>query len=340
MDLVVTFLGTAASVPSAARGTSATLITRRGTRWLVDCGEGTQRQFLRSGLGLVELDAVLVTHLHGDHVLGLPGLIKTYTLRDRARPLLLAGPPGLVALLTEMRMVVGRLPAWLEIEEIGAGTVLRDEGAGVVAFHTDHGLPSLGYAVVEDPRPGQFDVAAARALGVPEGPLFGTLQRGGEVTLDGGRVVRPDEVLGPPRPGRRVVVSGDTRPCESTAAAAKGASLLVHEATFATEDRSRAVETRHSTAREAAEVARAAGVRLLALTHLSARVQPREARREAEEVFPHVVVPRDFDEVDIPFPERGGPELIPAGSARRGAGAGGGEPPASGRPATFSTTDL
>ncbi|MCU0307949.1 MAG: ribonuclease Z [Thermoleophilia bacterium] len=337
MDLTVTFLGTAASVPSAARGTSATLIARRGARWLVDCGEGTQRQLLRSGLGLVDLDAVLLTHLHLDHVLGLPGLIKTFQLRDREKPMLVAGPPGLAALLDELRVLMGRPPRWLVVEEQGPGVVLRDEGAEVVAFHTDHGPPSLGYALVEDDRPGEFDVAAARALGVPHGPLYGVLQRGGEVALDDGRVVRSSEVVGTPRPGRSVVISGDTRPCESTRAAAEGASLLVHEATFTAEEQERAVQTRHSTAAEAAGIARDAGVGLLAITHISSRVLPREARREAEAHFARVVVPRDFDQIEIPFPERGEPRHVPAG-ARPGAPAE--APPASGGAATVSESDL
>jgi ribonuclease Z len=285
----------------------------------------------------VDLDAVLLTHLHLDHVLGLPGLIKTFQLRDREKPMLVAGPPGLAALLDELRVLMGRPPRWLVVEEQGPGVVLRDEGAEVVAFHTDHGPPSLGYALVEDDRPGEFDVAAARALGVPHGPLYGVLQRGGEVALDDGRVVRSSEVVGTPRPGRSVVISGDTRPCESTRAAAEGASLLVHEATFTAEEQERAVQTRHSTAAEAAGIARDAGVGLLAITHISSRVLPREARREAEAHFARVVVPRDFDQIEIPFPERGEPRHVPAG-ARPGAPAE--APPASGGAATVSESDL
>lgn len=320
MDLVVTFIGTSASVPSAARGTSATLVSRGGRRWLVDCGEGTQRQLLRSGVGLADVDLVLITHLHGDHFLGLPGMLKTFALRGREEPLLIIGPEGLDQLMVTLHPLIGRLPFHLEVAETGAGEVLRDDDVVIRAFHTDHGVRSLGYAVVEDDRPGAFDVEAARALGVPDGPAFGVLQRGGEVTLDSGEVVRPGQVMGEARDGRVVVFSGDTRPCAGTEEAARGADLLIHEATFCHEDAQRALETRHSTAREAGALAARAGVRMLALTHVSTRVQPREVRREAEREFPGVIVPRDFDQVEIPFRERGEPRLIPV-QERLGKGA-------------------
>ncbi len=332
MDLVVTFIGTSASVPSAARGTSATLISRGGARWLVDCGEGTQRQLLRSGLGLADVDVVLLTHLHGDHFLGLPGMFKTFALRGRTEPLLLVGPEGLDGLMRTLQPLIGRLPFHLEVQESGAGDVLRDDGCIVRAFHTDHGVRSLGYALVEDDRPGEFDVDTARALGVPAGPMFGALQRGADVTTPDGSVVRPDQVMGEARAGRVVVFSGDTRPCTATEQAAASADLLVHEATFCEEDAARARETRHSTAAEAAGLAARAGVRMLALTHVSTRVPPREVRREAEGIFPGVIVPRDFDQVEIPFRERGRPRLIPVQErlgtgAREGKGQSG--PPAS-----------
>jgi len=340
MDLFVTFIGTAASVPTAARGTTATLISRGGERWLVDCGEGTQRQLLRSGVGLVDLDLVLITHLHGDHYLGLPGLFKTYGLRGRDRPLRMVGPRGLARLMETLRPVVGRLPFTLELQEVDEREVSvawRGEGFEVRAFPTRHSVASVGYALVEEDRPGAFDVDAARALGVPEGPLFGVLQRGGEVTAPGGRLVRPDEVLGTARSGRTVVISGDTEPCEGTLEAARGAAVLVHESTFLDDERERARETRHTTAREAAALAREAGVGLLVLTHLSSRFAPRDARAEAEAVFAPVLVPRDFDQVEVPFPERGAPIVHPA----RGGGERRGEPDvASEPPATVPAVDL
>ena len=260
MDLFVTFLGTAASTPTAARGTSATLISRGGERWLIDCGEGTQRQLLRSGIGLIDVDAIFLTHLHGDHYLGLPGILKTYALRERERPLVIVGPPGLVALFSALRQVFGRVRFDLELREVEAGLAWESEGARLEAFPTRHTVRSTGFALVESPRPGQFDVAAARALGVPEGPAFGALQRGDPVRNAAGEMVGPERVLGPPRAGRSVVLTGDTEPCPTTANAARGASLLVHEATFLEADRARARETRHSTAAEAADLGRDADV--------------------------------------------------------------------------------
>jgi len=309
-------LGTAASVPTAARGTSATLIARGGRRLLIDCGEGTQRQLLRSGLGLVDVDAIFLTHLHADHYLGLPGLLKTYGLRGRERPLPIVGPRGLGDLLGRLRPVVGRTAFPLEVEHTDGGTVWEDEAVRVEAFPTRHSVPSVGFALIEEPRPGAFDVETARSLGVPEGPLFGVLQRGGEVDLaDGGRV-RAEQVTGPARAGRRVVVAGDTEPCDTTAIVADGASVLVHEATFQDAERERARDTSHSTAAEAGALARRAGVDLLVLTHLSPRCAPSELRREAEAEFPRVHVPRDFDQVEIPFPERSEPIVHPARDGR------------------------
>lgn len=308
MELIVTLLGTAASVPTAARGTSAALVARGGQRWLVDCGEGTQRQFLRSGIGLVDLDLILLTHLHGDHYLGLPGLLKTYALRGRDRPLPIVGPRGLVRLYEALRPLVGRLPFRVELDERDperAGVAWEGDGARIEPFPTRHTVASMGYAVVEDDRPGSFDVAAATGLGVTPGPDFGVLQRGGEVTTAAGGVVRPDQVLGAARHGRRLVITGDTGPCGGTLDAADGASVLIHESTFLDADRARARETGHSTAREAAVLAREAGVGLLVLTHLSSRCVPRDVREEAEAVLPGAVVARDFDQIDIPFPERG-----------------------------------
>ena len=314
MDLVVTFLGTAASVPSAARGTSATLVARGGSRWLIDCGEGTQRQLLSSGLGLIDMDAVLITHMHGDHYLGLPGLLKTYALRGRERPLSLIGASGLTGLLRDLRRTIGRLPFELDVREIEPGpdgeTVERADGIQIAAYPTAHSIASVGFRIAEDDRPGSFDVGAARAAGVPEGPLWGRLQRGATVTTPEGRTVTPVEVLGRPRPGRAVVLSGDTGPCAETLAAARGASLLVHEATFTGADHERARETGHSTAAEAAELGREADVALLALTHISARCHPREIRAEAEAIFGRVIVPRDFTQVEIPYPDRGAPVVV------------------------------
>ncbi len=316
MDLWITFVGTAASVPTASRGTSATLVVRGGSRVLVDCGEGTQRQLLRSGLGLVDVDAILLTHLHGDHYLGLPGMLKTYALRGRTDALPLIGPPGLRVLLDTLHPIIGRLPYALDARELEQGTALELDGARWAGYPTRHSIRSLGYALVEDPRPGMFDVATARALGVPAGPLFGALQRGEVVTV-GETTVRPEQVLGSPRAGRTVVITGDSEPCDATRMAAERADVLIHEATFLDDERLRARDTRHSTAREAAELAAAADVALLALTHLSSRFHPRDVRKEAERVFARTVVPRDFDQIEVPFSERGTPIFHRGGATER-----------------------
>jgi ribonuclease Z len=306
MDLSLFFAGTAGSVPSARRGLPALLLRAGGDRVLFDCGEGTQQQLLRS-VGLPELDAVFLTHFHLDHWLGLLGMVKTFDLRARERPLTLYGPPGLRALIEAMRPVIGRTGYALDLVELEPHEEVRFGGYEIAAFPVEHRVTAYGYAFAEDDRAGRFDPDAARALGVAPGPDFGRLQRG-EVVGD----VRPEQVVGPPRPGRRIVISGDTRPCQTTEVYAHAADVLVHEATFLEDERARARETGHSTASQAAELARDAGVRLLALTHLSTRYFPRDVRDEARAAFPAAVVPRDFDAIEIPFPERGEPALVKA----------------------------
>jgi ribonuclease Z len=314
VDLDVVFLGTAGSMPTARRGPSATLIRRGGERLLVDCAEGTQRQLLRSSVGLPDLEDVLLTHFHADHFLGLPGMLKTFALRGREVPITVYGPPGLVELFGSLRRVTGRIAFEVRLQELRPGERLARDGYAVETFAVDHTANSIGYALVEEERPGRFDDEEADRLGVPFGPERGALQRGEPVTLADGTIVRPEQLIGEPRAGRKVVLAGDTAPSEHVVAAAHGADLLVHEATFSDEEAERARETRHSTAGDAAAVALAAGVRMLALTHLSNRYFGPEVEREARAVFPSTVVPKDFDVVEIPFPERGGPELLKGGA--------------------------
>jgi ribonuclease Z len=317
VDLDLLFLGTSASAPTAARGTSATLLRRGGDRVLVDCGEGTQRQLLRSDIGLVDLEDVFLTHLHADHVLGLPGMLKTFALRGREVPVTVHGPRGTAGLLRALGVVVGNVPYPLEVVELRPGDAAERDGYRIESFEVAHGGNAIGYALREDERPGRFDVEAANAVGVPDGPARGALQRGEPVTLADGRVVRPDEVVGPARRGRSVVLTGDTAPTRSVVEAAGGADVLVHEATFLADERVRARETEHSTAGEAALVAREAGVGLLVLTHLSARYSVTDVAEEARALFPQTVVPRDFDLLEVPLPERGTPELVARGGRRR-----------------------
>jgi ribonuclease Z len=304
VDVSLFFAGTAGSVPTARRGLPALLLRAGGHRVLFDCGEGTQQQLLRS-VGLPELDCVFVTHYHLDHWLGLLGMVKTFDLRARERELTIYGPPGLHQLFGHLRPLIGRTGYPLELAELEPHEEIRFGSFLITPFAVKHRVEAYGYAFVEDDRPGRFDVETARALGVREGPDFGRLQRGETV---GG--VTPEQVMGDARSGRRIVISGDTSPCQAVEVFAHRADVLVHEATFMEDDRARARDTFHSTARQAAETARDAGVKLLALTHLSTRYFPREIRDEARAVFPDTVVPRDFDEIDVPFPERGEPKLV------------------------------
>ena len=232
-------------------------------------------------------------------------MLKTFDLRARERPLTIHGPPGLHALFAAMRMAFGRTGYGLDLVELEPHAELRRDGYAVAPFPVNHRVEAYGYAFVEDDRPGRFDVETARALGVTEGPEFGRLQRG--ETVAG---VRPEQVMGETRAGRRIVISGDTAPSQTVEVYAHRADVLVHEATFCEDERARARETAHSTARQAAETARDAGVRLLALTHLSTRYFPRDVRDEARTVFPNTIVPRDFDAIAVPFPERGEPQLV------------------------------
>ncbi len=298
------FAGTAGSVPSARRGLPALLVRRGAERILIDCGEGTQRQLLRSG-GLSDITDVFITHLHVDHWLGLPGLLQTFNLRDRGRPLAIHGPQGLGELMRSMRRVYGRLAFELDVIELAAGDAVRRDTLEIQAVNVRHRVLAYGYVLVEDSRPGRFDAELAAALGVTPGPDFGRLQRG--ETVAG---VRPEQVVGPAREGRKIVVSGDTAPCETLSIAAHAADLLIHEATFGEEERERAQLTGHSTAAQAARIAQDAQVRMLALTHISARYGGRELRDEARAIFPATELPRDFDAIDVPLPDRGAPVLL------------------------------
>jgi ribonuclease Z len=317
MDLDIVFLGTSGSMPTADRAPTALMIRRGGERLLFDCAEGTQRQMLRSSVGLVDLREVFLTHYHADHYLGLPGMLKTFALRGREVPITIYGPPGLSDLFSSLRRIFGKLTYPYELIELSPGDSITREDYRLVTFPVAHGVSSVGYALVEGDRPGRFDVETADALGVPSGPERGQLQRGEPVTLADGRVVTPDQVLGEDRPGRTVVIAGDTAPAPGVVEAARGADLLVHEATFLEDERERARETAHSTAFEAAELAREAEVSMLALTHLSNRYFGPEAAREARAIFPETIVPRDFDIVEIPFRERGTPEHHKGGALQR-----------------------
>lgn len=287
------------------RSVSALAVIREGETLLFECGEGTQRQMMRYGVGFA-LSEIFFTHFHADHFLGVIGLVRTLGLQGRTDPMRCYGPKGAKRMLgSALSLGVERVPFEVEIVELEANAALRRGEYDILTYAAEHGSNALGYVLVEKDRLGKFDPGAAREAGVPEGQLWGRLQRGETVTLPDGRTVSPETIVGAPRPGRKVVYTGDTRPCKATIEAAIGADVLVHEATFSLEEADRARETDHSTAHEAAEVARMARVRRLVLTHVSARYSrdPGPLLDEAQAVFPETVVARDGLEVDVAYRE-------------------------------------
>lgn len=315
MDLSVVFYGTGGSVPTARRATACVLIRAGGRRILIDAGEGAQRQMILS-TGLVHVDEIYLTHFHADHYLGLPGLLKTYDLLERRQLLRVVGPAGLSGLFDALRRIFGKLRYEVELVELGPGEAIEHDGFEMRSFAVEHLMKALGYAFVEPQRPGRFDVDAARGLGITDERDFGRLQRGETISVNGSEVT-PDQVMGDPRAGRKLVVTGDTSPCEMTSVAAHEAQLLVHDGTFAVEETARATETGHSTARDAAALARDAEVGMLAIVHVSSRYSVGAVLDEAREVFPNTIAPRDFDLIEVPFPERGEPKLVPEGAKQR-----------------------
>ena len=304
MPLALRFLGTSASRPTVERNVASIALTREGETFLFDCGEGTQRQMMRYGITFNVAD-VFFTHFHTDHFLGIVGLLRTMSLQGRTEPLRAWGPRGAARFLRRTELFGSdRLTFPYDVRELNPGDEIPRKEYSIIAHELEHrGSPSLGFTLVESERRGRFHPDLARELGIPEGPLWGKLHRGETITLSDGRVVDPATLVGPTRPGRRIVLTGDTRPCAQTIIAAQGADLLVHEATFGDEERERASETGHSTAREAAEVAARAGVGRLVLTHVSARYtrDVSDLEREAREVFPNTIVARDGLEIDVPF---------------------------------------
>jgi len=280
------------------------MVTREGESLLFDCGEGTQRQMMRYGASFAFSD-VFFTHFHADHFLGLIGLVRTLGLQGREDPMRLHGPKGAKRVLSAaLGLGVERGGFALDIAEVEPGETIARKDYGIRVFGVEHGGGAVGYALVEQDRLGRFHPEKAAELGVPEGPLWGQLQRGKPVVLADGRTVGPEAIVGPPRPGRKLVITGDTRPCAATIESAQGADLLVHEATFSEEEAERALETQHATAKEAAQVAKMAGARRLVLTHFSARFS-RDASpllEEARAVFPETAVAKDGMVVDIPYP--------------------------------------
>jgi len=317
--LKLTFLGTGAACPTLERNVSSLALVREGETMLFDCGEGTQRQMMRYGVSFTFRE-IFFTHFHSDHLLGVTGLLRTLGLlnifggAERSEGLTLHGPKGARRIL-EHALAVGieRVKFPVEINELAPGDRIRRGEYDIVTFATEHRADTIGYALVEHDRLGRFHPDRARELCIPEGPLWGKIHKGEAVTLDDGRVIAPTELVGGARAGRTVVISGDTRPVPGLQEVARGADLLVHEATFSHEDLIRARETGHSTAREAAEIAVAAGVKRLALTHISARYsrEAPELLAEARAIFPDTVIARDGMELDVPFEADAPPEAGP-----------------------------
>lgn len=309
----VTFLGTSAGVPTRQRNVSAVALglPERGEMWLFDCGEGTQQQLMRSRLKLSQLARIFITHMHGDHFFGLPGLLATCGMAGHVERIEVYGPPEIEAFVREsFRLSEGRFGYALEVHAVHEGLVYEDEDFVVTCRELKHRIPSFGYRVEERERPGAFDVEKARALGIPSGPLYGRLKSGETISLPDGRTFDGHEFCGPPKEGRTFIYCTDTIYCRSAVELARGADLLVHEATYAVCDEDLARRSLHSTTGMAARVALEAGVKQLAITHFSPRyapggaVEPEELLREARETFPATLMARDFLTVEIERPDK------------------------------------
>ncbi|MCP9838133.1 ribonuclease Z [Cyanobium sp. N.Huapi 1H5] len=304
----VTFLGTSSGVPTRARNVSAVALRlpQRAELWLFDCGEGTQHQFLRSDLRVSQLRRIFVTHMHGDHVFGLPGLLASLGLAGSCAGIDLYGPDPLRDYLEGvMRTSSTRIGYPLRTHRVreaaARGTlVLDDDDITVRCTLLTHRVPAYAYRVDQKPRAGRFDVERARALGIPPGPVYAELKAGRSVTLDDGRVIRGEALCGPPRPGCSVVYCTDTVFSEAAVALARGADLLIHESTFSHGEAELAIARQHSTSTMAAQTALEAGVKQLVLTHLSPRyvagnpMTPDDLVAEARAIFPETVVAKDF----------------------------------------------
>jgi ribonuclease Z len=299
-QLRILFLGTSGSWPTIQRNVASTAIHRDSEVLLFDCGEGTQRQFQRASLSYMQITNIFISHFHGDHFLGLPGLIQTMQLNDRTQPLHLYGPSGMNKLAMQILTLGYFRPAYEIIShEIDDGETIHFDGYDIKTRATKHNVPSLAYCLEEHLRPGRFDKPKALNLGIPEGPLFSRLQHGQTITLKNGTEITPDMVLGPPRKGRKIVISGDTTYDENLIQFTKDADVLIHEATFESSFEESA-EYGHSTAAQAATIAKQANVDTLFLTHISPRyLDSKLIQEDARKIFPHSFVAKDFEEIEV-----------------------------------------
>ncbi len=306
MSIQVIFLGTSGSVPTPKRSLPAILIRRENEQVVFDCGENAQRQMIIAKTGFHKKMKVFISHMHGDHILGLPGLLQTMALLDRTRELDIYGPLGVKRFLEDLRETVQFVLTFpVNIHEIiEPGTVCEEEEYFVNAVKSNHVIESFAYAFVEKPRPGRFFPKKAKALGLKEGPLWSELQKGMKVKLQDGRVVKPEDVMGPLRRGRKIVYTGDTRPFEGFAEFARDADLLINDCTFGDELAERAEEDGHSTASQAATNAKKAKAKKLVLTHISARYDDTTPLlKQAKKIFKNTVVAEDFFRVELPLPK-------------------------------------
>ncbi|MEW5945579.1 MAG: ribonuclease Z [bacterium] len=299
----VIFLGTSGGLPTPNRNLPSVCVLREGEMMLFDCGEGTQRQIMRKGLGFGRITRIFITHIHGDHLSGLMGLLMTLTLLDHERPLAVYGPDSIEEFIASLKKTIRlRCGFPITVSPIAEGVVAEDDEYRVEAAPVRHSVPCFALALQEKTRPGRFNVAKAREMGIPEGPLYGLLQRGETITLEDGRVVTPGEILGPPRAGRRLVYVTDTLHEPRLVEFCRGADLLIHEGMFTSELAEEARFRKHSTAQQAATLAREANVRRLVLTHLSPRYWRRsDLRNEAVKIFPDTEVAKDLMELEIPY---------------------------------------
>ncbi|MCC4767739.1 ribonuclease Z [Methanosarcina sp. DH1] len=301
--LRITFLGTGGSLPTRNRNPSAVMVNREGELILFDCGEGTQQQMMRAKTGMMNLSSIFVSHFHADHFLGIPGLIQTMSFMGRKDPLLIYGPEG-TREFTELFKALGYFNLKYEVQgiQLKPGDVVEREQYVIRALKTEHSISSLGYALIENPRPGRFNREKAIELGIPPGPLFAKLQKGNKVEVNG-KTVKPEDVMGNLRPGRTVVYSGDTRPCKPVLEASLNADVLIHDGSFADEMADWAEESKHSTAGEVAALAKEAKVRSLVLTHISSRytddVEP--LLTDSKKVFENVIIAEDLMEIEVPY---------------------------------------
>ncbi len=299
----VTFLGTGGALPTPHRNPSAIMINREGELILFDCGEGAQQQMMRSKTGMKALSSIFITHFHADHMLGIPGLIQTMSFHGRTEPLKIYGPHWIHE-FARILSALGYYKLRFDVNpiELKPGDIVKRDEYSIMALRTEHSVPSIGYALIEDPRVGRFDRQKAIELGIPPGPLFAKLHKGESVEVEG-KTIHSSDVVGDSRPGRKVVYSGDTRPCRDVLEASVDADLLIHDATLASDQQEWAVESMHTTAKEAADLAAKAKVLKLVLTHISSRYSDDTTTllKEASEVFNNVVVAEDLMEIDIPF---------------------------------------